>query len=66
MDTQIGEAAGFTILLVLILLVAHWIVRKIRRAPKKRFRDWVTSWSAGAELIGPTPEQPLGRQPRLG
>jgi apolipoprotein N-acyltransferase len=48
---QLGRLTGTIIFLLLLSQLIHWIVRKIRRKPRKQFRDWLTSWIAGPELF---------------
>jgi amino acid transporter len=48
---QFGGVIGTIIVLLLLSQLLHWIVRKIRRKPKKLFRDWLRSWIAGPELF---------------
>jgi hypothetical protein len=48
---QIGGLFGAIASLLLPVLLIHWIVRKIRRRPRKQFREWLTSWIAGPELF---------------
>jgi amino acid transporter len=48
---QIGGVLGAATFLLLLSLLVHWIVRKIRRRPRKQFREWLTSWIAGPELL---------------
>jgi hypothetical protein len=52
---QVGyEFGGFIGAIIIFLLLdqfVHWIVRKIRRKPRKTFRQWLTSWIAGPELL---------------
>lgn len=51
MAFQLGEITGITLLLTIFLPLVHWAARKIRRKPKKRLRDWLTSWIAGPEVF---------------
>jgi hypothetical protein len=47
---QFGGLMGTAIFLLLLSQLIHWIVRKIRRKPKKLFREWLNSWIAGPEI----------------
>jgi len=48
---QTGEVFGALVVTYLILRLVNGIIRKIRRRPKKTFRQWLTSWIAGPELF---------------
>jgi hypothetical protein len=46
-----GTLLGAIIVLFLPSQLVHWIVRKVRRRPRKQFLEWLTSWIAGPELL---------------
>jgi hypothetical protein len=48
---QFGALTGTIIMFLLLSQLVHWILRKIRRRPRKSFRAWLTSWIAGPELF---------------
>ena len=49
---QQGALLGTIAALLTVSLPIHWIVRKIRRRPRKQFREWLTSALTQSEGTG--------------